>query len=194
MASVSSLCFSVVQISSDPAVCVSRGFTNEEELFLIPEVPSIFPFLLKEKLVEGGADFKVGYMYLKNVVHDENLITGQNPWSTWRLAETMIAAMGYNPKKRIITPEENSIEILGIFQKHGYEAAKMRITEMAADETEINRVLLAMHSIVAAMQWDLAKSYSLMGLLKHSKDIIEDVELLQSNNPLTLEPFDPLAY
>lgn len=151
------------------------GFTNEEELFLIPEAPSIFPFLLEEELVERGANFKAGYMYLENVVHDENLITGQNPWSTWRLAETMIAAMGYTPKKRIVTREENTIEILGIFQKHGYEAAKMRITEMAAGKTEIHRTLLAMHSIVAAMQWDFKKSYNLLGLLSYTKDITEEV-------------------
>ncbi len=152
------------------------SFTDKEELFLIPDASTIFPFLLEDKLVERGATFNEGYMYLENVVHDQNLITGQNPWSTWRLAETMIAQMGYQPKKRIMTPEENAIDVLSIFQKQGYKTAKMRITEMAANSLEMNRTLLAMHSIVAAMQWDLTKSFRLIGLLKHAKDESDEYE------------------
>jgi putative intracellular protease/amidase len=152
------------------------GFTNREELFLIPDAKTIFPFLLEDKLVESGANFTEGTMYLENVVHDQNLITGQNPWSTWRLAETMIAQLGYQPKKRSITPEENAIQILGIYHQQGYKSAKKRITEMAVNQIEINRTLLAMHSIVAAMQWDIAKSFTLIRLLRHAKDKLEEIE------------------
>lgn len=60
------------------------GFTNKEELLLIPEAKSIFPFLLQDKLAAQGAQFNEGAMYLEKISHDENLITGQNPWSTLR--------------------------------------------------------------------------------------------------------------
>lgn len=144
-------------------------FTNQEELFLIPEAENIFPFLLEDKLVSNGAQFVEGTMYLENVVHDGNIVTGQNPWSTWRLAETMIRQMGYEPKNRIITSEENAISVLGRLEGQGYGAAKKLITDMADDKLEMNRMLLAMHSVVAVMQWDLTKSFQLIGLLSHAK-------------------------
>lgn len=145
------------------------SFTNREELFLIPDAETIFPFLLEDKLVENGASFREGIMYLENVVHDQNLITGQNPWSTWKLAETMISQMGYQPKERIITPEENAIQVLGSYEEEGYQSAKKMIIEMAENELEMNRTLLAMHGIVAAMQWKLGKSVQLVSLVSLAK-------------------------
>ena len=88
------------------------GFTNKEELLLISDAKTIFPFLLQDKLTAQGARFEEGEMYLEQVSHDRNLITGQNPWSTWKVAEKMIAQMGYTPKKRIRTAEENAEAIL----------------------------------------------------------------------------------
>lgn len=155
----------------DKSVC---SFTNNEELLLIPDAETIFPFLLQSKLVETGANFKEGAMYLENVVKDQNLITGQNPWSTWRLAEAMIEQMGYQPKARVITPEENAVEILGVFEQAGYASAKKRINEMAEDRMEMDRTLLAMHSIVSAMQWDFTKCIQLIGLVSYAKDVYEE--------------------
>lgn len=152
------------------------SFTNREELLLIPDAATIFPFLLEDRLVDGGARFKEGEMYLENVVQDNHLITGQNPWSTWKLAETMIARMGYQPKNRLLTPEENTIEILGIYHRQGYEAAKKRITEMAENRTEMHRTLLAMHSIVSAMQWKPGDAVKLIGLMKHTKNELKAAE------------------
>ena len=149
------------------------SFTNKEELFLIPDAEDIFPFLLEDKLVQNGANFIEGTMYLKNVAHDGNVITGQNPWSTWSVAETMIKQMGYEPKKRVITSEENAIEVLGSFENQGFEAAKELVTEMAENKLEMNRTLLAMHGIVAAMQWNVAKSYQLVRLVRHAKTELE---------------------
>ncbi|MGI9543697.1 MAG: type 1 glutamine amidotransferase domain-containing protein, partial [Cyclobacteriaceae bacterium] len=54
------------------------SFTNEEELFLIPEAKDVFPFLLQEKLTENGARFSEGIMYLNQVSQDGKLVTGQN--------------------------------------------------------------------------------------------------------------------
>lgn len=150
------------------------SFTNNEELFLIPGAKSIFPFLLEDKLIENEANFIEGTMYLDNVIQDGNIITGQNPWSTWRLAETMIRQMGYEPKRRVITPAENAIKVLVSFEDQGYETAKELITKMADNRLKMDRTLLAMHSIVAAMQWNVAKSFQLVRLLKYADDIAEE--------------------
>jgi putative intracellular protease/amidase len=151
------------------------GFTNNEELFLIPDAKTIFPFLLQDKLVEKGAQFSAGGMYLENISHDGNLITGQNPWSTWALAETMIKQLGYNPIEREITAEENTINILSIYENKGYDKAKTEMEAMMYQQNDsIDRILLAMHSIVAGMQWDLGKVVDLLGLVSHAKSLSTD--------------------
>jgi putative intracellular protease/amidase len=149
------------------------SFTNNEELFLIPDAKTIFPFLLEDQLVAHGARFIEGSMYLENVVTQENIVTGQNPWSTWKLAETMISQMGYEPKKRRISGEENAITVLGKYQEQGFDGAKSLISEMATEKEEMNRTLIAMHGIVSGMQWDLVKTIQLIRLLKHARDVQE---------------------
>lgn len=142
------------------------GFTNEEELFLIPEAESIFPFLLQDKMEAQGASFKAGPQYLLQVSQDKNLITGQNPWSTWAMAETMIEQLGYQPIERANTAEENGIEVLTVYTKFGYDQASDKIKTMLSQEHKpVNRQLIAMHSIVAAMQWKVGKSFDLICLL-----------------------------
>lgn len=148
------------------------GFTNTEELFLIPEAASIFPFLLQDKLEESGAHFSDGIMYLENVSKDGSLVTGQNPWSTWTVAETMILQMGFEPKKRDKTAEENTVTILYAYEVKGYSEAKTMMNRMISTEpNSMNKTLLAMHSIVAAMQWDIGKSLNLIRLLSRAKSV-----------------------
>jgi putative intracellular protease/amidase len=150
------------------------SFTNKEELFLIPDAAEIFPFLLQDKLIENGASFNEGFIYLNKVSKDGNLVTGQNPWSTWEVAESVIEQMGYVPKQRIVTTEENSISVLETFESEGYSQAKVAIDELCArDAMSIDRRLLAMHSIVAAMQFDLKKAVNLIRLLSHSNGYLK---------------------
>lgn len=145
------------------------SFTNKEELLLIPDAAEVFPFLLQDKLIENGANFNEGFMYLNKVSKDGNLITGQNPWSTWEVAESVIKQMGYVPKKRIVTAEENSISVLVALEAEGYKRAKVAIdTFCSRDAMSIDRRLLAMHSIVAAMQFDLKKAVNQIRLLAYS--------------------------
>lgn len=106
------------------------SFTNKEELLLISDAKTIFPFLLQEELEKNGAKFNEGKMYLEQVSHDNNLITGQNPWSTWLVAETMIKQLGYTPKHREITGEENAIKVLNTFEKEGKNEAKKLIDQI----------------------------------------------------------------
>ncbi|MEO1013008.1 MAG: type 1 glutamine amidotransferase domain-containing protein, partial [Bacteroidota bacterium] len=146
------------------------GFTNKEELLLIAEAKSIFPFLLQDKMVEQGANFKEGPMYLEKVSHDENLITGQNPWSTWRLAESMVSQLGYRPKPRKITDEENAVRILSIYRTAGKENAKEMIETMLVKEKRpVNRVLIAKHSIIAVMKGEVGQFFNLIRLVSFAK-------------------------
>ncbi|NMH87317.1 type 1 glutamine amidotransferase domain-containing protein [Flavivirga algicola] len=146
------------------------GFTNKEELLLIPEAQSIFPFLLQDKLIEQGANFNEGFMYLDNISRSGNLITGQNPWSTWSLAESMIKQLGYKPKNRKITAEENGVNILSIYKSQGKKKAKEAIESLLIKEQKpVDRVLLAKHSIIAAMNGKLSDFYNIIGLVSFAK-------------------------
>lgn len=145
------------------------SFTNEEELFLIPDAEEIFPFLLQSKLTESGATFEKGTMYLENVVIEENLLTGQNPWSTWALAESMITQLGYDPKSRLKTAEEQSVQILNTYQNEGLSKAKAIADLLISEGKPVQRELIAIHSITSAMQFELGKSVDIIRLLKHLK-------------------------
>ncbi|MDY8135956.1 type 1 glutamine amidotransferase domain-containing protein [Aquimarina sp. 2201CG5-10] len=146
------------------------GFTNEEELLLIPDAETIFPFLLQDKLISQGAQFNEGAMYLENISHDKNLVTGQNPWSTWILAETMIAELGYTPKHREITAEENAMKVLMVYETEGSQKAKELINQMCAtDKKPFARQLLASHSVVAAMRGDIERFFGLLSLTSYAK-------------------------
>ena len=136
------------------------GFTNAEELLLIPEAKAIFPFLLQDKLVSQGAKFNEGAIYLENISHDGNLITGQNPWSTWGLAESMIRQLGHSPKYRAITAEENAIKVLEVYEKEGSAKAKKLIEEMLSDDNRpLARELIAVHSTLAVMQGKIGRFF-----------------------------------
>ncbi|MEH6537717.1 MAG: type 1 glutamine amidotransferase domain-containing protein [Psychroserpens sp.] len=146
------------------------GFTNKEELLLISDAESIFPFLLQDKLAAQGAQFNEGTMYLEKVSHDKNLVTGQNPWSTWLLAETMITQLGYTPKHRQITAEENAVKILEVYANHGSEKAKTLIETMVSQENKpMAREFIASHSIIAAMQGDIGRFFDMIGLVSFAK-------------------------
>ncbi|WP_032096040.1 MULTISPECIES: type 1 glutamine amidotransferase domain-containing protein [unclassified Alteromonas] len=142
------------------------AFTNSEELFLIPDAKNIFPFLLETKLSEQGATFIAGENYLNQVSIHDNLVTGQNPWSVWEVAEATVKVLGYEPLPRIKTPEENSIQILKVFVDQGYDSAQRLISEINQDSTaNISRLTIATHALVAGIKGEPYKSFRLMMLL-----------------------------
>ncbi|MEM8929135.1 MAG: type 1 glutamine amidotransferase domain-containing protein [Bacteroidota bacterium] len=146
------------------------GFTNEEELLLIPEAKTIFPFLLQDELVAQGAQFSEGAMYLEHISHETNLVTGQNPWSTWKMAETMVREMGYSPKYRTLTGEENAMNVLMTYEAEGSQQAKALIERMyMEEELEMERILIAKHSLIAAMKGDIGRFVGLVGLTSYAK-------------------------
>ncbi|TMO88550.1 type 1 glutamine amidotransferase domain-containing protein [Pseudoalteromonas spongiae] len=142
------------------------GFTNEEELFLIPDAKTLFPFLLEDKLIARGATFQPGPQYLEQVVQDGKLITGQNPWSVWTLAERVVAELGYTPKPRALTGEEHSIRLLKTYQQNGLAAAK---ADIANNPKAHQQILVVMHAILAFMQLDIGKGFDLLSLAKAIK-------------------------
>ncbi|WP_350285844.1 type 1 glutamine amidotransferase domain-containing protein [uncultured Croceitalea sp.] len=148
------------------------GFTNDEELLLIPEAESIFPFLLQDKMTAQGASFNKGAMYLEKVSHDKNLVTGQNPWSVWSVAELMIEQMGHVPKFREITGEENAVDILNVYDKGGSQPAKEMIAKLIQDSNKpVDRILIAKHGIIAAMKGEIGKFFNMVGLVSFAKKV-----------------------
>lgn len=138
------------------------GFTNAEELFLIENARTLFPYLLQDRLVEYGARFVEGPLYLDNTVVDGLLVTGQNPWSTWSVAEGMIRALGHEPVPRERTGEETAVQLLGIYHADGIGAARRAKAQLS----EADRRLLLMHALVAGMQWNLRDSWHVMRLAR----------------------------
>ncbi|WP_276392166.1 type 1 glutamine amidotransferase domain-containing protein [Eudoraea chungangensis] len=146
------------------------GFTNKEELLLIKDAKSIFPFLLQDKMMAQGASFQEGPMYLAKVSKHENIVTGQNPWSTWDVANSMIQQLGYTPKHREPTDEENAVEILLTYKYNGKEEARQRLKQLVVEEQKpLNRVFIAQHSLVSAMKGEVGNFFNMIGLVAYAK-------------------------
>lgn len=144
------------------------GFTNEEELFIIPDAKEKFSFLLEDKLIEQGANFNKGMNYLEQVSQDGKLITGQNPWSVWRMAEMVIEELGYQPKPRILTPEEHAINLLSTYHEQGYDAAA---AYMQQQPHAIQKIQLVMHGVLAFMQFELSAGFDILSLASKLKEL-----------------------
>ncbi|MFC5461659.1 type 1 glutamine amidotransferase domain-containing protein [Massilia niabensis] len=138
------------------------AFTNEEELFLMKDARTRFGFLLEERAVLEGARFVTGPKYIDNTVVDGRLVTGQNAWSTWSVAEAMVSALGHRPVARERTAEEASVELLATYYRDGLEAARARQAVLP----RFDKMLVLMHSVVAAMQWRAADAVQLQRLAK----------------------------
>lgn len=162
-----------VALSNGQSLVAGRsitGFTNEEELLLIPNASEVFPFLLQDALTARGAAFSSGPMYLEHVSWDGSLVTGQNPRSVWSTAELMVRQLGYAPVPREVTPEENTIAVLLAYESRGYAGAKARLESLPAVEGgSIDRRLMARHGLVAVWQWRIGKAADLIRLLRVAK-------------------------
>jgi hypothetical protein len=123
---------------------------------------------LQNKLSEQGANFQAGLTYLEQVVQDKKLLTGQNPWSVWKLAEEVIQALGYTPKARVRTPEEKSVTLLAVYKKLGYQPAKQHLQNNPADYQEM---LIIMHAIISFMKMELIQGKDLLLLADSAKQI-----------------------
>jgi len=75
------------------------SFTNlEEQLF--SKTTEFYPFMLQDELIRLGAKFQEAPPLFDQSVVDGRLVTGQNPLSTYSVAEKMVDLMGKTPPKR----------------------------------------------------------------------------------------------
>lgn len=142
------------------------AFTNAEELFLIPKATQVFGTLLQDDLQKAGAEFVEGPLYLNQLALDGRLITGQNPWSVWALADVVVRELGVTPKPRDILNAELAVQLLNIYQRQGLEAAEAALENMPdVAQAKVDRNLIAMHLLVALMQFNWQQGVDLMSLL-----------------------------
>lgn len=138
------------------------GFTNAEELFLMKDARSALPFLLQDAMRAQGARFVEAPRYLDNTVTDGRLVTGQNPWSTWSVAEAMIRALGHRPLPRTPTGEELAVRVLQAYHAQGPDAAR----RLRARLPDADKRLLLLHAVIAAMDGQLVEAWRLQGLAR----------------------------
>jgi putative intracellular protease/amidase len=155
--------FGIRDVDGRPLVEGRRvtGFSNDEERFLIPDAERVLPFLLADRLAQLGARYAEGPMYLDHTVVDGRLVTGQNPWSTFSVAEATLRALGVTPLPRVTSAEEHSVAVLAAYHRDGIAAARALRASTAVD-----RHLLAMHALVALMQGRLLDAVRLHGLAR----------------------------
>ncbi len=146
------------------------SFSNKEELLFISDARRIFPYLLEDKLIEQGASYQEGHQLLNNVVVDGQLITGQNPWSVWTLADKTIQALGYSPLSRNMTPEEHSISLLTTYTEKGFSVANDRLQRILEQpDIDIDRNTIAAHVLVAILSAEFSRTFELLRLLSAAK-------------------------
>lgn len=76
------------------------GFSNEEEALFGKRWSASYRFQLEDALRERGAHWSEAALMLPHVVADGRLLTGQNPFSTAALAESVISVHGRTPAAR----------------------------------------------------------------------------------------------
>lgn len=167
---VAAVCHGPAALLNAPSLAGRKvtGFSNAEELFLLPDARTRFGFLLEDELITKGAEFSRGPLYLHHVVVDGSLITGQNPWSVWTVAEATVAALGYVPVPRAITAEEQSVTLLQRLETEGGEAAEQWLAQQVIAP---KRTLLAMHLIVSLMQGEYGRASEQFQLLVKAKGL-----------------------
>ncbi len=89
-----------------------NGFTNKEELMFGKKWVKHFDFMLEDKLKERGGNFQSSDVMLSHVAIDGRLLTGQNPASTPKIAQALVASIGLNPVQRVKFKEELSLDFI----------------------------------------------------------------------------------
>lgn len=137
------------------------AFTDEEELFIIGNAREVFPFLLEEKLRATDVTYLEGPMYLDHTIVDGRLVTGQNPWSTWSVAEAMVRALGHTPVPRQRTREEMAIQILSAYRAQGMDAARSAAKRMP----DFDKRTILLHSMLGAMAGNFVDAFRIQQLV-----------------------------
>lgn len=146
------------------------AFSNAEELFLIPQAAQVFGSLLEDDLRTAGAQLVLAPLYLEQVVVDGRLISGQNPWSVWPMAEAVVRALGVTPKARQRNGDELAVALLLAYQQGGLPQAATHWQQLAADDRQrLDRRVLSLHLLIALMQQQWQPALDLFALLRQLK-------------------------
>ena len=70
------------------------GFSNEEEAVFGKKWRKEFPFLLEDAVKATGAQWQEVPLMLSHVISDGRIVTGQNPYSTAGVAESLVRVLG----------------------------------------------------------------------------------------------------
>lgn len=123
------------------------GYCNEEEK-MFGKTAADFPFLLEDKLLSRGAKYKKIDAMLPYMLIDDNLITGQNPYSANLVAEEIIKSLGKKPVKRDKFKDELSMDLV---KKFTYEDATFAKTELQKNSNKYDLELIAIYGYYHAM-------------------------------------------
>lgn len=86
------------------------GFTDEEEKLFGKKWAKEYPFWLETRARELGARWEEAALMMPKLVEDGRLITGQNPFSTTRVAEAIVRQLGRVPVARTPFLEEATMQ------------------------------------------------------------------------------------
>lgn len=137
------------------------SFTDREEQ-LFSKTSKFLPFFLQEKLTSLGADFQEAPPMFDQAVVDQRLVTGQNPLSTYSVAEEMVKLLGKTPPARTWTDLSYTLGVIKVLILEDHSAAKKFLKTNSGDH-KLNRELLQSYSIYAFNGYlgDLAKNKGL---------------------------------
>lgn len=152
------------------------AFTNAEELVLMPDAARRFNGLLQDKLQQSGAIFVEGPRYLPHLVQDGQLLTAQNPWSVWMLAQATVQALGVEPRPRAPSAEERTMQLLLTLHHQGLAGATQQIPVLL-QQGPLQRNLVLTMALVAGM----AEEWSNMLLLLRLTQQLKSQQQLQPN-------------
>ena len=83
----------------------------------------------------------------------------------------MVQQLGYEPVARQATGDENSVDVLIQYHLLGKVGARETMDALWAADEALNRNLIIMHGLVAAMQWRLKSALELLVLAQHAKSL-----------------------
>lgn len=124
------------------------SFTDMEER-LFSKSAKHLPFMLQEKLTSLGADFQEAPAMLDQAVVDGRLVTGQNPNSTYSVAEEMVKVLGKTPPKRKWTNMSYTLAVAKALIVEDTKAAK-RFYKAHASTSELEEELFVNYSTYAS--------------------------------------------
>jgi len=117
------------------------GFSNEEEALFGKKWSAEYPFLLEDAMRERGARWENAPLMMPQLVVSDRLITGQNPHSTYAVAEAIVQALGRVPVSRKPGRDELSLSLVERLLAGEADAARR---ELDADTGRFHVELIAM--------------------------------------------------